>query len=215
MNVEQISLPKDEAERLYQEYRTALKGKRDAFLHELKVAYGHMRHGRAVVDVHQALKESGLDHNFDPRLAIVRADYPVCRFFKRASDRGIFTGHDRLAGYKDPDGAYVDDVVAPAGTYATWPRGRDRDGRVRAWDIPRSALSTQTPPIPPRFMPNGNLSNYYVLWEPAGWKDDTPKPPPPPKDPLLLKRVSANVFVALAGWDLTDVERAVLRGRIA
>ena len=215
MNVEQISLPKEQAEALYQEYRAALKGKRDAFLHELKVAYGHMRHGRAVVDVYQAMKDVGLDHNFDPRLAIVRADYPTCHLHKTVSNRAVFSGHASIRNGLGPDGSYKnEDIVIPPLTFASsWPRVTGTDGRVQDWNVRRSHVTTMTPTIPPRFMPNGNLSGYYVLWEPAGWKDATP--PPPPKDPLLLKRISPNVFVALAGWDLTEVERAVLRGRIA
>jgi hypothetical protein len=63
------------------------------------------------------------------------------------------------------------------------------------------------PPVPPRFRP-ADLGNYYTLWE-AEWL------PEPPRDPLLLKQVSTTMFVVVAQWDLTDIERAVLEGRFA
>jgi len=38
--------------------------------------------------------------------------------------------------------------------------------------------------------------------------------PLPPKDPILLKRLTPNLFGVLATWDLTNLERAIIRGRI-
>lgn len=61
------------------------------------------------------------------------------------------------------------------------------------------------PPIPPRFRPE-SLDGYYTLFE-AEWQ------PEPPVDPILLKRVGKTMFVVVAQWDLTAVERAVLEGR--
>jgi hypothetical protein len=63
------------------------------------------------------------------------------------------------------------------------------------------------PPVPPRFRPE-NLYDYHVLWE-AEWRKA------PPIDPILLKKVSDNVYVVLAQWDLTPLEQAVLEGRFA
>lgn len=69
----------------------------------------------------------------------------------------------------------------------------------------KSGYQALVPPIPPRFRPE-RLYDYHVLWE-AEWQKA------PPEDPILLKKVSDNVYVVLAQWDLTDVERAVLEGR--
>lgn len=38
--------------------------------------------------------------------------------------------------------------------------------------------------------------------------------PVPPRDPILVKRLTPNLFGVLATWDLTKLERAVIRGRI-
>jgi hypothetical protein len=63
------------------------------------------------------------------------------------------------------------------------------------------------PPIPPRFRPEA-LDDYFTLFE-AEWQ------PMPPVDPILLKRIGQTMFVIVAQWNLTAVERAVLEGRFA
>lgn len=73
-------------------------------------------------------------------------------------------------------------------------------GAKSAWN--KRAL---VPPIPPRFRPE-KLCDYHVLWE-AEWQKA------PPVDPILLKKVSDNVYCVLAQWDLSPIERAVLEGR--
>jgi hypothetical protein len=75
-------------------------------------------------------------------------------------------------------------------------------GGKSAWGV--RAL---VPPVPPQFRPE-NLYEYHVLWD-AEWQKA------PPVDPILLKKVSDNVFIVLAQWDLTPLERAVLEGRFA
>ena len=58
------------------------------------------------------------------------------------------------------------------------------------------------PLIPVHLRPKTALSNYHVLWE-ADWQDA-------PIDPMLLRRMGADLWIVLAAWDLTSVERAVL-----
>lgn len=78
-----------------------------------------------------------------------------------------------------------------------------------AWNRP---LSARVPPIPPEVRPRGhrsavaNLANYHVLWE-AEWRQERA---PVPRDPALLKHIGGDLFVVMATWDLTDLERAVL-----
>lgn len=45
-------------------------------------------------------------------------------------------------------------------------------------------------------------------WEVEKWK------PVPPRDPILVKRLTPNLFGVLATWNLTELERAIIRGRI-
>ena len=34
------------------------------------------------------------------------------------------------------------------------------------------------------------------------------------RDPYLLRRINENLFVVLASWDLTELERAVMEGYV-
>ncbi len=214
MNVTTLAVSKAEAETMYREYRDAQKTHDEAYVRDIRVLAGHMRHGRVVLDVYQAAREAGLNERFDPRIAICRADYRKAFFEKFLDNTSRFTGHENWDWHGEPTGtarrsrvgqhgAYVDDTFFPVGTYAAWPRDERRD-------IIRQVLVTTVPTIPPRFLPRNALSNYYLLWEPEKWDAVTP-----PRDPMLLKRVSPNMFVVLAAWELTEIERAVLRGRIA
>ena len=49
------------------------------------------------------------------------------------------------------------------------------------------------------------LDRYFILWE-ADWQRRAPV------DPALLRPVGGDLYVVVATWDLTDLERAVLNG---
>jgi hypothetical protein len=63
------------------------------------------------------------------------------------------------------------------------------------------------PAIPAHLRPADDLANYHILWE-AKWE------PTAPVDPLLLKRLTDNIYVILAQWDLTPIEQAILEDRL-
>lgn len=69
---------------------------------------------------------------------------------------------------------------------------------------PYSAL---VPLVPAPIRPRGALDGYRILFEPK-WE------PVPPVDPMLLKHLHGALYVVLAHWDLTPLERAVLAGRL-
>ena len=45
-----------------------------------------------------------------------------------------------------------------------------------------------------------------ILWE-AEWETV-------PRDPLLLRHLAGGLYAVMASWDLTPLERAVLKGRL-
>lgn len=45
----------------------------------------------------------------------------------------------------------------------------------------------------------------FILWEVDRWI------PEPPRDPFLLKHIGAGLYAILAAWELTEIERAVMR----
>ena len=64
------------------------------------------------------------------------------------------------------------------------------------------------PLIPLPLRPKRGLENYHVLWE-AEWTGKVPF------DPMLLRRIGrADLWLVVAGWDLTEVERAALATRL-
>jgi hypothetical protein len=72
----------------------------------------------------------------------------------------------------------------------------------------RSNLRAIVPLIPAHLGPRRGLANYHILFE-AEWT------PVPPRDPLLLRRIGkADLWLVVAAWDLTEVERAALAARI-
>jgi hypothetical protein len=63
------------------------------------------------------------------------------------------------------------------------------------------------PIVPVYLRPKRGLANYHVLWE-AEWRRI------PPHDPMLLRRIGGDMWLVVAQWDLTEVERAALATRI-
>lgn len=88
------------------------------------------------------------------------------------------------------------------------------EGYYRGWSRVTSIEWQQTPrrdhkrgmaivplvPLPQR--PKAALSGYHILWE-ADWHKV-------PVDPMLLRKLSGDLWLVVAAWDLTDVERAVI-----
>jgi hypothetical protein len=102
--------------------------------------------------------------------------------------------------------------------------GRFRDSPPRSWDyntvlslpegtfprknIPEDIdLEAPVPVIPPKFLPK-NLRNCYILWEVESWEKAKPK-----RDPILLKKISGNLYAIMCGWHLTKLEELIMRGR--
>ena len=81
----------------------------------------------------------------------------------------------------------------PGGTLPTYPgpSWESRDGEARV------------PMVPAGLRPAHALSNYFTLWE-ATWSRIAPK------DPALLKDIGDGLYIVLAVWDLTELERAVI-----
>lgn len=149
-------------------------------------AYRALKGGKRLLDLHDSMRLAGCDDLGRPKLAVGRADWKVATF------RG-WKGNDNVM-FRKEDGYSYKQVVVPAKCLPglVYPEHGFR-------------LEAPTPLIPPRYRPaQGNLRNYWILWE-AAWRDI-------PVDPLLLQHIGGPLYLVLAAWDLTPVERAVLRG---
>lgn len=212
MEVEQFTMEKEKAKEQWLAYLQAHREKKEQVYRDLASVYGHMKQGRAVLDVPHSIQEGGLLDGGWPRLAIVRADYKEVYFYRRDTGRGYFSGKKegwgRKAGTKAM-GSRIEDVALASNTFRSWTQDESH------WES--SIGRTMAPLVPAKFIPKGDYRNYFILWEVEQWVPVGPAKPKtrPPRDPFLLKRISPTMFGVLASWDLTKLERTVLSGRIA
>jgi hypothetical protein len=216
MEVEQLAIPKKRASEEYEAYKKELQYSKTQFNKDMLSLYAHMKHGGKVIDLWEGMKLAGLNKDGDPKLAICRADSPRVQFYRKfrqawinnnyvdaESDGGIFKSmHRQTNGHHT---YFEDDVKIPKGFFPVW----SKDAQTNKF-IHRD-VETITPIIPAKILNplrSHKIENYHILWEVDEWK------PIPPRDPILLKRITPNMFLVLATWDLTELERAVIRGRL-
>ena len=153
-------------------------------------AYRAIKEGKRLIDLFDSMRIAGLDELGRPKLAVGRADWSQVWFYWQENDRNAY--------------------FQPRSTQ--WGRGLKKCVEVPASCLPglkRDPLGihycAMTPTIPPKYRPK-NLKAYWILWE-AEWRRGEP-----PIDPLLLHHLGGSMYIVLAAWDLTPIERAVLRG---
>lgn len=164
---------------------------------EIRKAYRLLSKGQLIVQAIASIKAAGVDEKGYPKLAMARADAKHCHL--SINRRGGGTMAD--ASWVRSRAAWRHQVEFPGGSFPT-----------RAWDFDANRFSLNgkaiMPIIPADIRPKRALENYHVLWE-AEWT------PTPPVDPYLLQRIGrSDMWIVLGMWDLTEVERAVLAGRI-
>jgi hypothetical protein len=192
----------NEARKKFLEYRNA---RREAFNktdEQIMKGYRLLAQGKRLVDVEHVIPSAGVDKQWRPRLAIVRADAPWCYLRVDRNGNTVFSMDDHWKHqykYKRRYIALARNCFPPA-TYAKWNASATQS--ATQWD----GIRAKTPAIPPHLRPADKLENYHILWE-ADWEKY-------PVDPFLVKRVGGSVFAVVAQWDLTDLERAVLAGSI-
>mgnify|MGYP001613822369 CR=1 FL=1 len=188
MKVQTISMPKEKAQKAWAEYSQTLKERKDQYIKDTTKALSFLRRGKKILDITELLKNIPLKNGL-PAIAIAPAYLEV-----------LYLNH-----YCKGEGRFCKDSNRWWNIYTfkleEFTRKDNNDYRI---------YSTLVPCIPPKYLPKGNLKTggYYLLWEVESWKKE------PPKDPILLKRISKNLFAILASWNLSPLERAVLNGRI-
>ena len=165
-------------------------------------AYRALTRGERIIDVHKVVAAAGLDDQKLPRLALAPAHGKRC--WINASQTRI-TFRVQRNEYLCPKADKVEVSIRAneeMGRYliASW-QWREEHKHPRV-----DAVNALVPAIPARFRPD-NLKDYYILWE-AEWK------PCAPTDPLLLKRINARFYTVVAQWDLSELEKSVLEGRL-
>lgn len=177
------------AKEAFREYRQILDGRRaDPEDEILLKGYRELGKGRKLLDLRESFRLTGLDDEGRPKLAIARADWPRVRFH-----------WDGPVATFEKSGSWGGNAIT-VGIHQRFVGSAPRE----RW---RSKAQADTPAIPPRFRPRPTMRrHYWILWE-AEWESV-------PADPYLLKHLGGNIYAILAVWDLTELEQAVLRGRL-
>lgn len=189
MQVETITLDRSKARELYRAYKKHQHYEKpmDA---EIRRAYQLLAQGRLVIKALESIKASGVDERGFPKLAIVRATETTCYFRKQSDGSARFGNEKNIRKWRGLCGR----IDFPPDTF---PRAKE------IWEA-RAIV----PPVPINLRPKRGLANYHILWE-AQWERVVPY------DPYLLRRIGkGDMWLVVAAWDLTEVERAALASRI-
>jgi len=199
MKLEKYEVPKKDALKCWREYQVACKDNpKDRFLRDMKKVYHQLKAGtsagKKVIDIQKVIPAGGMNVNHSPKLAVAKASTTVVECEVHRDGRILFLNQ------RWPK---VHDIIVK-GAFPEVPQEQFTKERLQT----SKRFQAPIPAIPASLRPKGDLSNYYILWEVEEWKIV------PPRDPYLLRRITPNMFVVLAGWDLTELERSVMAGRL-
>lgn len=204
MNIEKITLPKDEAIYKLEQYKKNLgkmQGKRVA--KEVRAAYeaalaGYkvLAKGTPLIDLNEVIVAGGFDHKERPRLAIARSDQTSCKVRRRTNNMCIFLTNLNWAGYQKTVRSNTYSIEVNLGL----PALRQVEGFSLVPVVPGQVLSK---------LRGGNLHDYFTLYEVEQWADNY-KDIMPDRDPYLLKHIGGALYAVIDQWDLTDLERSVM-----
>ena len=192
MHTETIEIGRLEAHKLWQKYLTH-RAYEKPIDEEIRRVYGAIAKGKVVIKALESIRSAGLGEDGFPRLAIARADATLC-YCQMRSRGGARITTDRWTDGRTARSRYFD---FPEGTFPV----QQKKGE---WQSGEAIV----PHIPPDIRPARGIENYHVLFE-AIWSKV------PPYDPMLLRRIGkGDLWLVVAAWDLTEVERAALASRI-
>lgn len=187
MNVAKIVVDRNKARELYQAYKKH-QHYSEPIDQEIQRAYQLIAQGRLVIQALESVRQAGINEQRMPRLAICRADAKEC-FWRTEHGRGQFLA----------------DTSWPRANMTSSRRISFQWGHIRN-DFPQGRALV--PLVPVHLRPKRGLANYHILWE-AEWTRVVPR------DPYLLRRIGGDLWLVVAMWDLTDVERAALATRVS
>lgn len=197
MNVETITMDRDEAREKLAEYREWLTRRDDAEYERLVDAYAALARGTPLLSLSNVIAHAPRDEKLRPRLAIARADRRQVTYQRWGGGTEIFTTPKSRYG-RSPNDSRIEIPVIPGVT----PQGVESP-------IEGYAL---VPIVPPVVRQDRALHNYLILWEVERWAD-RPRSSTPDRDPYLLRRIGDDLFAVIEEWDLTPIERAVMADR--
>ncbi len=209
MDVATITMPKEEAKKKLRACRAQLHRRANGEYEALQEGYAALASGTPLIDVEDVIRNAPVDEKARPRFAIARADRRQVRVWWPHGEticHYLTTTDFRFDG-RWPELARTVDM------------GREHNyQKVSEWrpgDGPQPTAVVGyalVPMVPPDVRPSGQLRGWYVLWEVEQWSDKS-LGAQPDRDPYLLKHLGGSLYSVIATWDLTDLERAIMRGR--
>jgi hypothetical protein len=214
MDVTTIQMEPAEAAAKLAAYRAGLTKRHsdvvDAEWAAMERAFAELAKGTPLIDPVQAIREAGWRDEGRPRLAMSRADQRFCEWQVLRDSRWYDPALHQLRGNYAPMTWLF---AGLAKRRLSFRQGANLRIEVAQVDIeppaePKRGVA-MVPMVPPDVITDGrgcDLSKHFVLWEVESWDAA------PPVDPMLLKPIGGDLYAVVAQWDLTDLERAILRG---
>lgn len=195
MNVTMIEMDREQAIKRLEEYRRALRRRADTEYAAVAQGYEALAEGTPLIQYAEVIRGAPRDEKNRPKLAISRAD--------RQQMQMSWWGEEAVFNSNIPWKSLRQLVISV-------PMGRRPNG-------PSPRGFALVPMVPPRALDaiggTSNLRHHLVLWEVDQWADERIGARPD-RDPLLLRVLHGDLCAVVAAWDLTDLERAVMAGRI-
>lgn len=214
MDVHQIEMPREEALEKLQAYKKRLsKMKGRALASEIgqeyqaaMEGYKALAAGTALIDLDEIFEACPCDEQGRPMMAIGRADRKqIYMEWEGWSDRIRFIDEANRYSRLAQDSLLQRSVLMGRGHGQT-----DLNGY-------RKTLSGYSliPMIPADVRPaQCDLSKSLILWEVEKWADQRLRSTPD-RDPFLLKPIGGSLYAVIAQWDLTDLERSIMKRRLS
>jgi hypothetical protein len=206
METATVAFDRGEARALFREYKKHLHWSRPID-HEIRRTYQLIAQGRVIIRALESVRAAGVNTEGEgagfPKLALTRADALSVTCSMGWLGDCTMTPDDTRSRFRwRGDGALIN-----WRTVMTWPNGSFPVPPVRA-KVRNSRAQALVPAPPLHLRPRRGLANYHVLWE-AEWSKA------PPDDPMLLRRIGkGDLWLVVASWDLTVVEKAALATRL-
>jgi len=211
MNVQTITISREVAEGKLAAYEAQLKRRSDPEYEALAAAYRVAAEGRPILNLLEVFRETGLGGDYRPKLAVARADRRQVRFgyvCQGWTHDGFLEFNTLKRSSWQYSGSLLISIPFPnpnqvnPNTLPVWkhPETYPRDGYALV------------PLVPAEVRPQGQLKDYFVLWEVEQWSD-SPIRATPDRDPYLLRHIWGDLYEVVAEWELTELERQVMAGR--
>jgi hypothetical protein len=195
MNVPTITMTPEQAEKKLLGYRQYLKHHAKEEYEIAAKAYAAMAKGKVLLNLVDAIQQTGLGEDQRPRLAICRADREEVEVGVHSRDRELV--FDALKGRSS--WSYEGDLVLRVPFTFSLPVDK------QLWFSGFAGV----PMIPPEVLPKAALDNFFVLWEVEHWADHS-RFALTSRDPFLLRRIVGELYAVEAEWNLTDLEALIV-----